>query len=274
MAEAGGTPSLLPLEVTSPVLEVEDIKVTKELRARMLFLRHLPLHSTVKLVELDMSSIVSRKAMDMSGVSGEITRRAKRRKSREKSAAKDTKKGEMFLVSQADHVAAMKARHEERQRQREAVIGELFAGPALGMGDPNIVEGEKGIPNNSEMGVRPGPETVEPGSSPSVPISSFSFATIAGEGHFPALGGAVAPSGITTCEEKNATDDAISSASDKVYPPAASTSATSNISSLTAWGTAHAVALTKGTGATVATQVKSGQNSGKGRKKLVLSGFL
>jgi hypothetical protein len=265
LAEAAEDSSVLPLRVCANVLEVEVLKVTKELRARMLFMRHLPLHSTVKLVELDVKKLVDRKHLEASGVLAEVDRRAKRRKTREKVAAKESRKDVLFLESQEEKVAAMKARHEVRQQERQAVIGELFAGPALGVGCGSVCDGAEGATLTP---------AVEMGCSP--PIAQFSFATIAGEGYFPEL---ARPDLTAVTEGAHAVGVVKTSAPSPGAPAPAPAQAPAPAPALTQapalartpWDTMQTPSTKTLPPSAQAMQTKGNQ---KGRKKVVLSGFL
>ncbi|CAN0547318.1 unnamed protein product, partial [Ectocarpus sp. 8 AP-2014] len=46
-------------DVLTKVLEVETVKLTPELRKRLPFLGHLPIHCDISFLEVDMSDLVS-----------------------------------------------------------------------------------------------------------------------------------------------------------------------------------------------------------------------
>ncbi|EWM21422.1 ring finger protein 10 [Nannochloropsis gaditana] len=104
MAEAGGRHALLPQVVEGTVLEAETLVLTPELRGRYGFLKHLPLYSSVKLVELALPpALLSPPTLEL--FKPEMKKRAQRRKQRERAEERE---------------AARRAREVEREAVREA----------------------------------------------------------------------------------------------------------------------------------------------------------
>jgi hypothetical protein len=79
----------LPAVLTAPVIEVERLKLSATLKQRIPFLRHLPEHSDIAFVEIDMKHIVPGDVL--SRFQEELAKRAKKRKERAQMAKKEKK---------------------------------------------------------------------------------------------------------------------------------------------------------------------------------------
>ena len=81
-AMEGSTAPSLMSHVTGTVLEIEHVRVTMENRQRYNVLRHVPMHSEVLLVEIDLTDMVPPHILCK--YSEELNKRARRRKERAK----------------------------------------------------------------------------------------------------------------------------------------------------------------------------------------------
>ncbi|CAN0146473.1 unnamed protein product [Ectocarpus sp. 12 AP-2014] len=97
----------LPSRIDAKVLEVETVKLTPELRKRLPFLGHLPIHCDISFVEVDMSDLVSdetsRKFRE------DTQKRARKRRSRAAQEARLKKEEARLEQDRADRIAAMRA---------------------------------------------------------------------------------------------------------------------------------------------------------------------
>ncbi len=108
LEEYGNDPLALPAFIEACVLEVERFRLTKEVKSRYSFLRHLPELCTVAFVELDFTEILSREMLEK--FRPEILKRERRRKSllkREKALHARTVRKQRDKV-EAEHFELMK----------------------------------------------------------------------------------------------------------------------------------------------------------------------
>lgn len=115
MAEAEGSYGRLPPRVEGKVLDIETLTLTPEVRSRWPFLKHLPLYSVVKLVEMDIKlsdAVYAR-------FKGEIQKRKQKRKNRQRAEGRqkggkpgEEQKGGGIGVYSEEALQEMRARRE------------------------------------------------------------------------------------------------------------------------------------------------------------------
>ncbi|CAM9114883.1 unnamed protein product [Discosporangium mesarthrocarpum] len=83
----------LPLSLEAPILEVETVKMTLDLRKRLPYLGHLPEHCDITLVELDLDGLLSEEVKEKfhEGISKRQRKRLSRKAQEEKMAAREAK---------------------------------------------------------------------------------------------------------------------------------------------------------------------------------------
>ena len=182
--------SALPKSLVAHVLEVEHVRVSVELRKKLPFLRHLPLHCNVKLIELDLRQLVKKSTID--SVRVELQKRAQMRKTRKTSV----KKQDFRLKYEQDMlIADSRARVAAQQADLAIRISELSSGPrpngrtddgdhvtGAGAGGGATVrsDGSSHVFNAATATATP---------TPTPTATPTPWKTIASEGgHFPALG--------------------------------------------------------------------------------------
>ncbi|CAM9591988.1 unnamed protein product [Ectocarpus fasciculatus] len=97
----------LPPRIDAKVLEVDTVKLTPDLRKRLPFLGHLPIHCDISFLEVDMSDFVSdetsRKFRE------DTQKRERKRRSRAAQEARLKKEEARLEQDRADRIAAMRA---------------------------------------------------------------------------------------------------------------------------------------------------------------------
>eukprot|EP00903_Cladosiphon_okamuranus_P015735 g14523.t1 len=96
----------LPERVDAKVLEVETVKLTPELRRRLPFLSHLPIHCDVSFLEVDMAGLVSEETTRK--FREEIQKRERKRRSRAAQETRAAKKEARLEQDRTDRIAAMR----------------------------------------------------------------------------------------------------------------------------------------------------------------------
>jgi len=133
LASVEGEVDSLPAEITARVIESEEMRVTQRDRDRNPMLRHIPLHANVRLVEVNMSTIVSKEAY--SPFAEEFGKRKLRRQERARRLKSETKRYARQQSSEKSLIYAMKESFiSEREREVEA-LADLLGGPALSSSD-------------------------------------------------------------------------------------------------------------------------------------------
>ena len=128
-------PNQLPKSLSSKVIEVEKMRVTKAIKARLPFLRHLPENCDVSLVEIELKDFVSKPILQQ--FKAEFQKRMKARKQREKEAVYNALSEEESKAAQMVMVEELKRRYQEKQEKEAAVIEELLQGPVVGQSTPS-----------------------------------------------------------------------------------------------------------------------------------------
>ncbi|CAM9832608.1 unnamed protein product, partial [Choristocarpus tenellus] len=105
LLEECGSSETLPEYLTAPVVEVETVKLTYEMRKRLPFLGHLPEHCDISFVELEMDSFISQKTRTK--FAEEICKRQRNRRRRR---------------AQENSVAAAEAKAEAKRRAKIAAM--------------------------------------------------------------------------------------------------------------------------------------------------------
>ena len=123
-------PAQLPKTLTCKVIEVEKMRVTKAIKTRLPFLRHLPENCDVSLVEIELKDIVSKPILQQ--FKSEFQKRMKARKQREKEAVYHALSEEESKAAQVVMVEELNRRYQEKQAKEAAVIEELLQGPVVG----------------------------------------------------------------------------------------------------------------------------------------------
>lgn len=95
----------LPDYVEGRVVEIESVHLTQELRKRMPFLAHLPVHTDVLFVELDLSRILSDETK--AKMKGEFEKRRRRRKSKKEAEKRADKASKL---KEEERINELKAR--------------------------------------------------------------------------------------------------------------------------------------------------------------------
>eukprot|EP00752_Nemacystus_decipiens_P008402 g7512.t1 len=96
----------LPERVDAKVLEVETVKLTPELRRRLPFLSHLPIHCDVSFLEVDMAGLVTEETTHK--FREEIQKRERKRRARAAQEARAAKKEARLEQNRTDRIAAMR----------------------------------------------------------------------------------------------------------------------------------------------------------------------
>ncbi|CAM9897744.1 unnamed protein product, partial [Hapterophycus canaliculatus] len=97
----------LPERIDAKVLEVETVKLTPELRRRLPFLGHLPIHCDISFLEVDMGGFVSEETANK--FREETQKRERKRRGRAAQEARVAKKEARLERDRADRIAAMRA---------------------------------------------------------------------------------------------------------------------------------------------------------------------
>ncbi|CAM9180499.1 unnamed protein product [Scytosiphon promiscuus] len=97
----------LPDRIDAQVLEVETVKLTPELRRRLPFLGHLPIHCDISFLEVDMAAFVSEDTANK--FREETQKRERKRRGRAAQEARVAKKEARLEQDRADRIAAMRA---------------------------------------------------------------------------------------------------------------------------------------------------------------------
>ena len=130
LCEANQDPALLPKSLNSKVIEVERLRVTKAIKSRLPFLRHLPENCDITLVEIELKDLVSRAILQQ--FKAEFQKRMKARKQREKEAIYNALSEEESKAAQTVMVEELKKRYQDMRAKEAAVIEELLQGPVVG----------------------------------------------------------------------------------------------------------------------------------------------
>ena len=168
-----------PKQISARVLELEKVVVSEETRKKVSFLRHLPLHAEVTLVEVDLLPLVD--AASLQPFMAEIQRRKKARAERARRREKETR-AEQHKMRSMVRIA------KDKWRDRENSIKDLMSGPVVGRDDSS----SSSLELSEVTGVGMVEGVVAP---PEQPLPNTSFSVIAQMGgHFPALASAPASS--------------------------------------------------------------------------------
>eukprot|EP01034_Spumella_vulgaris_P021421 gene21420-27451_t len=180
---AAGDPRLLPDIITGRVLEVERLRVTSEVRQRHAFLRHLPLHVLVSMVEIDLVStgLVSGEALGR--FSEELAKRVKKRKERARTETRERRVEEDKRVAEELALRDRLEFYQSIRRLEMSSIQQLMSGPAVGQAE---VEGDEATIDGDGAAVSGSDETPAVEASPHATHKSFATITQMG-GHFPVL---------------------------------------------------------------------------------------
>ena len=106
------------------------MRVTKAIKSRLAFLRHLPENCDVSIIEIELKDFVSKPILQQ--FKSEFQKRMKARKQREKEAVYSALSEEESKVAQLVMVEELKRRYQEKQAKEAAVIEELLQGPVVG----------------------------------------------------------------------------------------------------------------------------------------------
>jgi hypothetical protein len=118
--------------LTAQVLEVESVRVTRESRSRIPFLRHLPEHcDLVSLIEIDMTDIVKPEVYVL--FADDIAKRKARRKKVKQAQHREKRDDSDRLLAQAIEQEELMERHRQLKEQEARELEELRRGPRAGV---------------------------------------------------------------------------------------------------------------------------------------------
>ena len=129
LASVGGDTASLPVDISARVVELESIRVSLKDRDRYAALRHLPIHATVKLAEIDMTKLVGEEAHAL--FAEEFSKRKLRRQGRARKLKSEAKKFAKQQIREDSLIYAMReSAMNEGDRERDA-LADLLSGPSL-----------------------------------------------------------------------------------------------------------------------------------------------
>lgn len=123
------SPPSLPNQITGRVVEIERLRVTRELRQRMPFVRHLPESCDVLFVEIDLESggLVSTEILQK--FKKEFSQRQQKRKEMQMLHKKENQRDAKERAREQQRIANVRREYELAEQLRKAEIDSLMTGP-------------------------------------------------------------------------------------------------------------------------------------------------
>jgi hypothetical protein len=145
LLSVGDDPFKLPLNITAKILEVENMKINPLLRQKIPFLRFLPKHCDIILLEIDMKQLVEKKILSL--FSAELTKRSQKRKDKAIKLKKENKRDDYKNKREKSYIDNIRLNLLlDRTREEEKLV-EWIKGPEINVNtDDNISDNN----NNNE----------------------------------------------------------------------------------------------------------------------------